>query len=148
MYWYHTRAFLDPPLTLSRLVSASRETLGRRIEKEVCQRECLDSLPHFLGTRQCHMYGNLSQFESRCFHSRMFTIVTSSGGLVGWIFIFLESVRIVLTSWRVSTQTENFEFWVHFSIWGGWGATTMTEGDNFHVFGKCKGCTYFVASFK
>ena len=37
---------------------------------------------------------------------------------MGWIFIFLASVRVVLTSWRVSTQTENFEFWVHFGAWG------------------------------
>ena len=63
-----------------------------------------------------------------------FSIWGGCGCLEGWIFIFPESVRVVLPSWRVSTQTENFEFWAHFSIWGGWGATTMADGDNFRVF--------------
>ena len=37
---------------------------------------------------------------------------------MGWIFIFLGGVRVVLASWRVSSETENFEFLVHFGIWG------------------------------
>ena len=44
---------------------------------------------------------------------------------------FLESVRMGDTSWRVSSETDNFEFWVQFSIWVGLGASTMTEGDKF-----------------
>ena len=38
---------------------------------------------------------------------------------MGWIFILLESVRIGDTSWRVSSETDNFEFWVHFKMGGG-----------------------------
>ena len=47
--------------------------------------------------------------------------MTSSGGLGGLRVVVLEGVRMGDASWRVSSETDNFEFWVHFPVLGGGG---------------------------
>ena len=49
----------------------------------------------------------------------------------GPIFIFLFKVRDVLTSWRVSSETDNFKFWVQFRVLGGSGCL---DGLCFYIF--------------